>query len=757
MSGPASSPAGFLASARHGSGIALQTPYMRRRFDLTPLGHPAWWGALALLLINDNLLKGRGVVPGWLTGKLSDFAFLIVAPVLFAAIIPRRVPGRRTFAVASVVALYVAADLSRAVSDAVVAAAARVGLHWRLWPDPTDLLALAVLPATVWLLRRPPKPAPTARSPAGWACSASGPGIVLGALACLATSAPPTYPHNPFLFNRTTTATDVRITWVLRKVDCNTTPDVLGAMLGPSDLDDPRALTLQTGDVAALDGVPPAGMSPVGVCSTTRPASSYSYGYGSGQYECVAAILETPGATPVLMVTPRQWDASASGDFISCCDSSNPNSRCSPKLDTHRNPGDEALSITNSGGTLRFDVTHTGPHEEGPVGDTPIRDRAHRSSGDRGAPAGRGRLPRVARQVPRAGRHRDGMHRRRRLSVAAGADAAGRRPDVRGVREPQCVRVGPPIRRDAALRHVPDHLRLLRRAAAGDLPRGPLRRAVRGREPAGLPGGCSNYATYPDGICDLYSGSCLGNDGFICTCQDHKYSCGPMPQVDPDLPAGVSAAQSTGDADLRCRRARRIRGGRRWWRRRRGDGRRGRDRRRRHERRGRRRRPGLAGSRSADRTGKTWHKIRGWLRGARPCSCAPSDPRRRDGQPPGARRGRRTVGAGVHRRPRRCQPRRRVARHRRSVRQRQPRLPQPAAAARLLRRRPPARQVRPGRVRLRALAHAAGAGRLEHAARRAPLLRGDDLVPAPLRRRASPGPAARSCSSARPRSARPCG
>ena len=225
---------------------------MRRRFDLTPLGHPAWWGALALLLINDNLFKGRGVVPGWLTGKLSDFAFLIVAPVLFAAIIPRRVPGRRTFAVASVVALYVAADLSRAVSDAVVAAAARVGLHWRLWPDPTDLLALAVLPATVWLLRRQPKPRRRRRTIARrMGVQRERAGIVLGALACLATSAPPTYAHNPFLFNRTTTATDVRITWVLRKVDCNTTPDVLGAMLGPSDLDDPRTLTLVTGDVAA--------------------------------------------------------------------------------------------------------------------------------------------------------------------------------------------------------------------------------------------------------------------------------------------------------------------------------------------------------------------------------------------------------------------------------------------------------------------------------------------------------------------------
>src|SRR3954468_1365619 len=94
--GPAA--AAVSAGLTPGTRLALlPTPDMRRRFDLTPLGHPAWWAALALLLINDNLFKGRGVIPGWLAGKLSDFAFLIVAPVLFAAIIPRRVPGRRAF------------------------------------------------------------------------------------------------------------------------------------------------------------------------------------------------------------------------------------------------------------------------------------------------------------------------------------------------------------------------------------------------------------------------------------------------------------------------------------------------------------------------------------------------------------------------------------------------------------------------------------------------------------------------------------
>ena len=354
----------------------------------------------------------------------------------------------------------------------------------------------------------------------------------------------PTYAHNPFLFNRTTTATDVRITWVLRKVDCNTTPDVLGAMLGPSDLDDPRALTLHDRRCGRARRRPGRrGCRPSASARRARPVRLQLRLRVGPDTECVAAILETPGATPVLMVTPRQWDAPASGDFVSCCDSSNPNSRCSPKLDTGRNPGDEALSITNSGGTLRFDLTHGGPHEEGPVSDTPDPDRAHRSGGDRGAPARRRRLPRVARQIPRAGRHRDGMHRRRRLSVAAGADAAGRRPDVRGVREPQACprRPSNPSRRSSTACARPPPVTATA-PLAGGLPRGPLRRAVRRRQPAALPrSACSSYSSYPDGICDLYSGSCLGNDGFICTCRDQKYACAPDAAGRPDLPAGVSA------------------------------------------------------------------------------------------------------------------------------------------------------------------------------------------------------------------------
>src|SRR6185295_8897065 len=46
--------------------------------------------------------------------------------------------------------------------------------------------------------------------------------------------------------------------------------------------------------------------------------------------------------------------------------------------------------------------------------------------------------------------------------------------------------------------------------------------------------------------------------------------------------------------------------------------------------------------------------------------------------------------------------------------------------------------IRSDRIRLLTIADAAGAGRLEHAAARPPLLRGDRLVPAAVRLRPSP-------------------
>ena len=68
-----------------------------------------------------------------------------------------------------------------------------------------------------------------------------------------ATCVPPMAQYTPFLVNRTTAMADVRITWVLAKVDCASSPDALARTLAPSDLDDPRTVTLTSWQVAALD------------------------------------------------------------------------------------------------------------------------------------------------------------------------------------------------------------------------------------------------------------------------------------------------------------------------------------------------------------------------------------------------------------------------------------------------------------------------------------------------------------------------
>jgi hypothetical protein len=59
---------------------------MSRRSTLGFANLPvAFWAALFVLTLNDHALKGSGLLPGVITGKLSDFAGLIVAPVLLCA------------------------------------------------------------------------------------------------------------------------------------------------------------------------------------------------------------------------------------------------------------------------------------------------------------------------------------------------------------------------------------------------------------------------------------------------------------------------------------------------------------------------------------------------------------------------------------------------------------------------------------------------------------------------------------------------
>ena len=57
------------------------------------LRHPLWWMALVLLLANDHVPTGAGLLPAALTGKLSDVAGLVVAPALLATILGARRTG----------------------------------------------------------------------------------------------------------------------------------------------------------------------------------------------------------------------------------------------------------------------------------------------------------------------------------------------------------------------------------------------------------------------------------------------------------------------------------------------------------------------------------------------------------------------------------------------------------------------------------------------------------------------------------------
>jgi hypothetical protein len=327
---------------------------MRRRFDLSPLAHPLWWGALVVLGVNDHLLKGAGIAPGWLTGKLSDFAFLIVAPVLAGVMLPCAIRHRHRIALVAVGVLFAAAKLSRAVSDELVLALRHAGIVWRLWPDPTDLVALAMLPLAARLLRAPPR---------GLArLLPQRAGVLVGAVACAATSAPLGYPHNPFLLNAAPAETTVSITWLLHRVPCEYQmatsgtgtvlaadfATLLAASLTPGDLGDPIQVDLQRGETAALDGMPPANKSPAGTCSAN------GFFGGSTSDNCVAAILDSPPAAPVLLVAQQYWLERDGGAFLSCENPPSPVFNCKAMMDPTRSAGPDAVTLQEVAGTLTF-------------------------------------------------------------------------------------------------------------------------------------------------------------------------------------------------------------------------------------------------------------------------------------------------------------------------------------------------------------------------------------------------------------------
>jgi hypothetical protein len=123
---------------------------------------PAFLGAVALMVVNDHVLKPAGILPGLVTGKLSDVAFLFFAPIALAFLL--RADTRRRLFVAYLLPalLFIAVNCVGAASD-VLSTGMSLIIPTRLWPDTGDLVALSVMPLSFFYLRTrrtPPVTAP---------------------------------------------------------------------------------------------------------------------------------------------------------------------------------------------------------------------------------------------------------------------------------------------------------------------------------------------------------------------------------------------------------------------------------------------------------------------------------------------------------------------------------------------------------------------------------------------------------------------
>ncbi len=214
-------------------------------FDLRPLRHPLFLVALAALVLNDHVLKGAGVAPAWLTGKLSDVAGLIVAPIVLATLLGGRGAVRRGLAFALVGGWFAAINLSPAAADATCALLGAIGLPSRIWVDPTDLVALAALPIA-WHAMAQPNAASTFALRDRLALAVAIP-------ACIATSVVPTPLTSALIHNDTEQTVELEVRWAASTLDCDAVGDRFADVLPPSAFGPATFLTLPPNHAASLD------------------------------------------------------------------------------------------------------------------------------------------------------------------------------------------------------------------------------------------------------------------------------------------------------------------------------------------------------------------------------------------------------------------------------------------------------------------------------------------------------------------------
>ncbi|MEU4402135.1 hypothetical protein [Micromonospora orduensis] len=130
-----------------------EAPHDGAPTTLSWLCHPTTLVALALLLVNDHVLKAA--FPGPLTGKLSDVAGLVLAPPLVAVLLTLLVPRLPARAAALVALASVGAGFAVVKSSGYVAELASSAWTVLAGPslvraDRTDLLTLPALALAWW-------------------------------------------------------------------------------------------------------------------------------------------------------------------------------------------------------------------------------------------------------------------------------------------------------------------------------------------------------------------------------------------------------------------------------------------------------------------------------------------------------------------------------------------------------------------------------------------------------------------------------
>lgn len=112
---------------------------------------------LSFILILLNALVFQPISPSWLTGKLADFAWMVIIPLALAALV-NPISYEKAFPLAAGISALLLVLLKAVPATNLLANqlfSSTLNTPFKLLLDPTDLLALAALPLAWWVWIQP--------------------------------------------------------------------------------------------------------------------------------------------------------------------------------------------------------------------------------------------------------------------------------------------------------------------------------------------------------------------------------------------------------------------------------------------------------------------------------------------------------------------------------------------------------------------------------------------------------------------------